>query len=176
MACCANLSPIPIEDRPTPPPTRTVTRNGTTYEQNTANIGKAKVERFPTAILTPRPATAAENQIPEDHDTPKDTPTAAADDELGALRAENAALREELDDVKASFADTLADNETMGKVIDADDKLKTAMDEVKRLQAVADSAERTLRAKSGECAEAIRSAKSWKNRAEKAERLLAKAA
>jgi hypothetical protein len=50
----------------------------------------------------------------------------------------------------------------MGRVIDADDQLKTAMDEVKRLRAVAESAERTLRAKSGEFAEAIRTAKYWK--------------
>jgi hypothetical protein len=53
--------------------------------------------------------------------------------------------------LKASFAETLADNERMGRVIDADDKLKAAMDEVKRLSAVA---ERTLRAKSGEFADA----------------------
>jgi hypothetical protein len=59
-------------------------------------------------------------------------------DELTTLSAENAALRDELDDVNASFADTLVDNESMGRVIDADDQLKTAMDEVKHLRAMAD--------------------------------------
>ena len=73
--------------------------------------------------------------------------------------------------MKASFADTLADNENMGRVIDADDQVKTAMDENKRLRAVADSAESTLRAKSGEFAEAIHTAKYWKNRADNAQKL-----
>jgi hypothetical protein len=166
------------EDTPAPQ-TRTVERNGKTYEQNTAKIGKAKPAEPPaTEAPPPAPATAPPDPVlatgrpVENYRTPgRDEPDGPAPDELDALRAENAALRAELDDVKTSFAETLADNENMGRVIDADDQLKAAMDEIKRLGAVAESAERTLRAKSGEFAEAIRTAKYWKNRAEKAEKL-----
>jgi hypothetical protein len=147
---------------PDTPATRTVTRNGTTYEQNTANIGKTQE---PVA----RPAT----EIPA-KDRPVENYRTTDDAELAVLREENATLRAELDALKASFAETLADNESMGRVIDADDKLKAAMDEVKRLGAVAESAERTLRAKSGEFAEAIRTVKYWQNRTVKAEKALAK--
>jgi hypothetical protein len=150
--------------------TRTVTRNSKTYEQNTANIGKLKPE---PAVAQPKPADFSEpDAAPKSAKVrPVENYRTADDAELVLLRAENAALRAELDDVKASFTETLADNESMGRVIDADDKLKAAMDEVKRLGAVAESAERTLHAKSGEFAEAIRTAKYWKNRAEKAEKL-----
>lgn len=130
-----------------------------------AVLAEAKPKPEPTAS----PAKLVEQPAPETWVAP--ALAKPASDELTGLREENAALREELDDLKASFAETLADNESMGRVIDADDRLKTAMDEVKRLRAVADSAERVLHAKLGEFAEAIRSAKSWKNRADKAEKL-----
>lgn len=160
----------PISDRigdSPAPPTRTVTRNGTTYEQNTANIGKVQepVERRVPYFDTIAHAMAAVAQALAIADTSKDTPTGAADaDEL-------AALREEIAELKALLTDTLADNEMMGRVFDADDHLTAAMAEVKRHSAIAESAERTLMAKSGEFAEAIRSVKYWKNRAEKAEKL-----
>lgn len=155
------------------------TKHGTQATMKTTNIGKAKdaAER-PATEIPADPAAAAPEPIQAPAKVrPVETTGRAADDaELAALRAENAALRAELDELKASFADTLADNENMGRVIDADDQLKTAMDDNQRLRAVAESAERILRAKSGEFAEAIRTAKYWKNRAEKAEKLLGKAA
>jgi hypothetical protein len=91
--------------------------------------------------------------------------------ELAALREENASLRAELGEVKALLAQTVADNENMGRVFDADDQLKAAFDEVKRQTAIAASAENRMYARIGECSEAIRSVKYWKNRAEKAEKL-----
>lgn len=92
------------------------------------------VDAAATGIAAPGPATAAvePNSISADPG------------ELAALRSGNADLREELDKLKASFAETLADNESMGRVFDTDDQLKAAMDENKRLRAVSDSAERVV--------------------------------
>lgn len=131
--------------------------------------GALSINAAAKTVAPPKPARLVEppasNSIPARAATPNDTAAVAAGtDEL-------AALREELAELKISFAETLADNESMGRTFDADDMLKTAMEEVKRMRAVADSAERTLMAKSGEFAEAIRSVKYWKNRAEKAEKM-----
>lgn len=142
--------------------------NGTSMHNDTGQ--KAFTSAAAEAVFVPMMAASRGLSAP-DAVPPAACMTSDMLDELVTLREENAALREELDDVKASFAETLADNENMGRVIDAADQLKAAMDEAKRLRAVADSAERVLRAKSGEVAEAIRTAKYWKNRAEKAEKL-----
>lgn len=70
----------------------------------------------------------------------------------------------------ADFADTVAENDMMGRVFDADDKVKASMDEARRQKALADNAERTLAAKSHDYIERARNVSYWKNRAEKAER------
>jgi DNA-binding XRE family transcriptional regulator len=78
----------------------------------------------------------------------------------------------EIDELRAALKDALADNEMMGRVFDADDRLKAAMDEAKRQKAVADNAERTLAAKNGEYVARAQQVTYWKNRAEKAEKAL----
>jgi hypothetical protein len=150
------------EDAPT---TRTVERNGKTYEQNTANIGKTQepVARPATEI----PAKGRPVEIPG---------RLAAAESDGPAEAELAALREEVAELRTELAAALADNEMLGRVCDADDKIKAALDEAKRQRALADNAERTLAAKSHEFIERARNVAYWKNRAEKAERLLGKAA
>ena len=68
---------------------RPATRKGTTYEQNTADIGKAKpAEALPaTDIAASTPATVVPELDPARADTPKDTPTDHAGiDELATLR------------------------------------------------------------------------------------------
>jgi hypothetical protein len=150
-----------------------------------AALAEAKPKPEPT-VAPPKPAdfsesdaapTPAKGRPVENYRTPgRDEPDGQAATELDALREENAALRAELDDVKASFAETLADNESMGRVIDADDQLKAAMAEARRQKALADNAERTLAAKSHEFVERARNVSYWKRRAEKAERELEKAA
>jgi hypothetical protein len=96
------------------------------------------------------------------------------------LLAENARLVEEMAELsefiatlQANLKETLADNEMMGRVFDADDRIKAAMDEARRQKAIAENAERTLAAKSGEFIERARAVTYWKNRAEKAEKKLA---
>lgn len=64
----------------------------------------------------------------------------------------------------------------MGRVLNADDQVKASMDEARRQKALADNAERTLAARSQDFIERARNVAYWKNRAEKAERQLGKAA
>jgi hypothetical protein len=89
------------------------------------------------------------------------------------LTEEMAELSEFIESLQASLKETVSDNEMMGRVFDADDRLKAAMDEAKRQKAIAENAERTLVAKSGEFVERARAVTYWKNRAEKAEKKLA---
>jgi hypothetical protein len=146
------------------PPDRTyTTKHGTTASMKTANIGKAKSEA---------PSNLAEQPAPETWVA--QAPPQSASDELATLREENAALREELDSLKASFDDTLADNQMMGKVFDADDRMAAAIDEIKRMNVAVKSAEHTLMVKSDQCAEAIRLLNQCEHRAKCAGRDLAK--
>lgn len=87
---------------------------------------------------------------------------------------EVAELREQIAELQASLKETLADNEMMGRVFDAEDRLKAAIDEAARQKAIATNAERTLAAKNGEYVARAAQVTMWKNRAEKAEKLLAK--
>lgn len=77
------------------------------------------------------------------------------------------ALREQIEELSESLASTLADNEVMGRVFDADNKLAAAMAEVARHRAIAENAERTLAAKNGEFVERARAVTYWKGQAEK---------
>lgn len=90
------------------------------------------------------------------------------------LTAEVQALREQVEELGESLKYTLADNEMMGRVFDADDKLKAAMDEAARQKAIAVNAERTLAAKNGEYIERAKAVTYWQNRANKFEKELAR--
>ena len=92
--------------------------------------------------------------------------TAVPTDELEALR-------EQVAELQASLKETLADNEMMGRVFDADDRIAAAMAEVKRWKALAENAERTLTAKNGEYVERARAVTMWQNKCKKLEKELA---
>lgn len=163
------------------PATRTVTRNGKTYEQKTEKIGKSPKAKAAA------PAPQAADPVLEVA-TPRVTPEhgAVASASLEDLLAENAALREQLaecqaklaevmehrDDIADALADTLADNEMMTRVFESDDQVKASMMEVARFKALAENAERTLDARSHEFNERARNVAYWKRRAEKAEKQL----
>lgn len=124
-----------------------------------AAAGPAEIRRAAAEVAPARkPAEAPRAKAAPEVDPP-------TVDELEQLRAENA-------DLRALMKETLADNEMIGRVFDADDRLKAAMDEAKRQRAIAENAERTLAAKNGEFLERARAVTYWKNRAEKAEKAL----
>ncbi|RSZ56138.1 hypothetical protein HF313_09715 [Massilia atriviolacea] len=97
-----------------------------------------------------------------------------AQNSADATSASVAALREQLAELQASLAESVADNAMMGRVFDADDRLEAAMADACRQRALAENAERTLAARSGEFIERARAVVYWKNRAAKAEKELAK--
>lgn len=146
--------------------TRNVERNGRSYTQNTANIGKAKpafeVAEQPVAVPAEKPDAKLQAAAEKSPET------------VEASSGELAALHEQLDELRASMKETLADNEMMGRAFDADDRVKAAMDEAKRQKAIAENAERTLAAKNGEYIERARAVTHWQSRALKAEKELAK--
>lgn len=160
------------EDAATPA-VRVVERNGKTYEQNTANIGKpalATVEPN-AAALALKPAT----DLPVDDLAPFVQPRQESSPAATATSSDAVvALREQLAEVSDALKSTLTDNEMMGRVFDADDQIKAAMDEAKRQKAIADNAERTLAAKTGEFVARAAQVTHWMNRAQKAEKALAK--
>lgn len=152
------------------------TKHGTTATMSTANIGKAKQVAH-GEIRLPK----ADKQISEAAAAPAKPAANDADPDddqkvVQIARDELAELREQIEELQASLKETLADNEMMGRVFDADDKLKAAMDEAKRQKAIADNAERSLAAKQGEFKARAEQVTYWKNRAQKAEKSLAKAA
>lgn len=139
------------------------TKHGTTATMNTANIGKVKqpseTARVPQAHDVPHA-----NHLDDAVVSPVTTPTVDSD--------EVQALREQLAEVSDALKSTLADNEMMGRVFDADDRVKASMNEAIRQKAIADNAERTLAAKNGEYIERARAVTHWMNRAQKAEKKL----
>lgn len=121
-------------------------------------------------------ATAPE-AAPESEAAQPATPDQAIPD--GMMLLEIAAYNELVEERNAIADDlkcTLADNEMMGRVFDADDRLAAMMTEAKRQKAIADVAISTMNAKNGEYIERARAVTHWKNRAKKAEKALAKLA
>lgn len=129
-------------------PARTVERNGTTYTQNTANIGKN------TSAKAPAPARAT-NTKPAPVAAPAPAPAYDGPDEAELRAAE---LQEQ------------ADQEAFNKLLLADDKLATAYEEIKRLNAVNAALESRLQGLMNEKNEAIRLCKSLQRRLDRVEK------
>lgn len=143
----ANLRPASGNDYQIEQP-RIVQRNGKTYEQNTANIGKKPVQAVP-APADPVPAEYADATAFDDTDA----------DAITALEQERQRLVE--------------DNEMMGKVFDADDKLAAAMAEVKRLTEENRVLRERVNGLMNEKNMAVKQAKMWRAKFEKLERVAA---
>lgn len=79
-------------------------------------------------------------------------------------------LAGQLDEIKQMAGDLLADNKAMSEVFDADDKLKVALAEAKKLRAEVSGLRERVTGLLGEKNEAIRLMKSWRKRAENAEK------
>lgn len=151
------------------PAVRTVTRNGVTYEQNTARIGKPPAPAINQALTAnSQPGAASSEPVSPSIATPRDaapqpseveiiTP-AASDGDAGTPKMIEVD-EEAYSDLVRDLEKTLADNAEMGRVIDADDRLKAAMDEIKRHKAAADSANQSLNSEMGKNNELIRTVK-----------------
>jgi len=85
-------------------------------------------------------------------------------------------LREQIAEMAVSLKEAIADNESMGRVFDADDKLAAATAEIKRLTALVGVIETRLTGQTNELNEAKHLAQQWKRRAERAEAALPKEA
>ena len=172
------------ETTDTPAPTvRTVERNGKTYKQNTAQIGKSKptddapggaeTAPAPVAVLNPSPVAAPE-AAPAELEPAPDVPDQVAPDEVQALREQLAEEIERNTELAASMKETLADNEMMGRAFDADDRIAASMAEAKRQSALADVAEIQFRGQQGKLVAMTKAVTLWKGRAERAEKKLKK--
>lgn len=140
------------------------TKHGTQATMRTAKIGKTK----PAATPTPPNSRELEPVEPMIA-TPRLPP------EQGQVAVtEVEALRDEVAQLKGDVAELLVENEGLARVVEADEQLKAAWAEVTRHKALAENAERTLTARSHEFNERARNVIYWKNRAEKAEKKLAK--
>lgn len=138
------------ENEDTKPATRTVERNGKTYEQKTANIGKkptpAAPAPAPQAASAPAPSPAEEPPQPED--------TGPDESELAANRAAEQ-----------------ADREALEKLLEADDKLATAVAEVKRLNHLNAQLQQRINGLMNEKAEAIKLCKSLQRKLDKLQKV-----
>jgi len=83
-----------------------------------------------------------------------------------AARAEIAELKTQLAGVAADLEEALADNTSMAKVFEADDKLAEALAQVRRLRAEVSVLNDRVRGLMNEKNEAVRAAKSWQRKAE----------
>jgi hypothetical protein len=184
----------PINDAPAPQ-VRSVTRNGVTYEQNTANIGKPAASAVAAAAsvapttpsispITSEAAAAAPSTATPRAEAPQPssaeiiTPTVS--EEAAASPKMIEVDEDEYFELIQNFEKTLADYIEMARVVEANDQLKAAMEESKRHKASAESAKQSLDSKMGENNELIRTVKSLRRqleretkRAEAAERQLA---
>jgi hypothetical protein len=136
--------------------------------------GELSINAAAKTVTPPKPPKVAAEDVKPEIATPRLTPEqgAVAVTDVEALAAENAALREELDDLKDAMVALLADNEMMARVFEADDQVKASMAEVARYRAVAEQADRELVARAHEYNERARLVLYWKKRAEKAEKQL----
>lgn len=96
----------------------------------------------------------------------------AVDAEIERLRTENAELRDQLAELARNLEEAVEEIEVLHRVTEADDQIKAALAEARRVTEHNRVLEERIRSLTGESAEAIKLAKSWKRKAEAAEKLL----
>lgn len=161
------------------PTERTVTRNGTTYQQNTANIGRKAeppADTGPADPLTepdaddygPMPGPVAAQRAPAPPATSGDADDLAA--KLVALTEERDELAERMEEMGSQLRTLLEDNESMSRVFEANDQVVAALAEAKRFREQNRILEERIRGLMNEKNEAIRHAKGWRRRFEGTQR------
>lgn len=153
---------------------RTVERAGAVYHQAARTADDAPpVESAQASPLQAEPIEAPAPASAGPTPFPPSAPAPAADGEAERLRAENAELREHLDELASNLEEAIGENETLHRITDADDQVKAALAEVRRVHEHNRILEERIRGLTGEKAEMVRLLKSWKRRAERAEAQLA---
>ena len=137
---------------------------------------KAAVETTKPTVATPIPAPApGPVTVLKPVNPPKLSPapspalTPAPSPDLApatTLQQQYDELLERFNQVAADQKETLADNNKMGAIFDADDKLKAAMDRIAQLEALVDVMQVRNDGLMSEKNEAIAAAKRWKRKAE----------
>jgi len=139
-----------------------VTHNGTTYQQNTANIGARPVQEKHATATQVRSISSPTSITP--------TPAGSAPPAQSELEELKDFCAEQGQNLKA----TLEENESMARVVESDDKIVAAMAEVKRFGEMNRVLTERNNGLMNELAESVRLLKSWKRRAEKAESALSR--
>lgn len=159
----------------------TVSRNGTTYQQNTANIGtrpshRPEISSANLQSTVTQPQAAKLLQV-----SPRSVATAAKVERTAPAEAAPT-VQSELEELKdfcteqgQNLKATLEENESMARVFESDDKIVAAMAEVKRFSEMNRVLTERNNGLRNELAESVRLLKGWKRRAEKAEAALKEA-
>ena len=160
------------------------TRHGTTATMDVSGQQRAAKERAAApapaeqpqaAATTPSaadPAPAAE-LLPAKVKSPAPQLTAPAEESAEALRTQLQQANDTINELAESLKATVADNEAMAKVFEADDKLAAAMAENDRLRSQVAGLRERVNGLMNEKNEATRLVKYWKGRAERAEKAAA---
>lgn len=99
-------------------------------------------------------------------------PKLLSEEESARILADNAELRERMQEIASGAQEAIADNESMAKIFDADDRLAAALEEIKRLKAEVDSLKWQLNGAINKGNEAIKTAKAYQRKADKLEKML----
>lgn len=103
----------------------------------------------------------------------KPKPALVSEERAAEILAENESLREANAELAKNAAEAVAENDSMGAIFDADDKLAAAMKENDRLRAEVRGLRESLNGKMNECNEINKLLKFWKNKAERLEKAAA---
>lgn len=164
---------------------RTVERAGTVYQQAaTVPSGETPhVDTYAADIdtLSEQPVTESPEPTVE---VTASAPAPAAevpakvavkpvtDAEVQRLCAENAELRDQLAELANNLQEAVEEIEVLHRITEADDQIKAALAEARRVTEHNRVLEERIRGLAGENAEAIRLVKSWRRKAQAAEKLL----
>jgi uncharacterized small protein (DUF1192 family) len=113
----------------------------------------------------PKAVAQVENKPPK---PPK--PKLLSEEESARILAENARLQEIAETLTADAQESLADNMSMSKIFEADDRLAAAMKEIDRLRAEVSNLRAQLVGEINTKNDAIRTAKSYKAKCERLEK------
>lgn len=144
------------------------TKHGTTATMQTGNIGKR--ENAPQAVGNSQPIPTPTRS--EEKPARAESVSESAKSEQVAACESCADLADQLAELAASLKETQEDNESMARVLEADDRVAQALSEAKRYREQNRLLTERINGLVNENAQYIRAAKKWQRIAEKAEKEL----